>query len=253
MIFPLRLTTRKTMSKLNSTRGGLRARLLERFRLWRGAWRRRDPGPLDDIKLAVLILLAGLVVVFLLPAVTGRSDEGPVVTLAPSAETPFEPGVTLSITNSPSPSPAPPTATLAPTAGVVSGGGGTSVVPAVPTLVPEEQNTPALTLTPTVSAPGSGSIPSVSFCPQAMPSQLAVGMQARTARDVNIRSSPGIRQNWRYSIAPGVVVVVVGGPECVLYGSLAYIWWEIETPDGLSGWSAEGSSTGEFYFLVPAF
>jgi hypothetical protein len=46
-------------------------------------------------------------------------------------------------------------------------------------------------------------------------------------------------------------VRVVGGPECVPYWTGAYLWWQIQLPDGREGWSAEGSLHGSFYFMEP--
>jgi hypothetical protein len=35
------------------------------------------------------------------------------------------------------------------------------------------------------------------------------------------------------------------------YWTGAYLWWQIQLPDGNVGWSAEGSLHGSFYFMEP--
>jgi hypothetical protein len=68
---------------------------------------------------------------------------------------------------------------------------------------------------------------------------------------LNFRASPGIRDNWLLTSIPGTQVKVVGGPECLPYWTGAYVWWQIQLPDGRVGWSAEGSLHGSFYFMEP--
>jgi hypothetical protein len=46
-------------------------------------------------------------------------------------------------------------------------------------------------------------------------------------------------------------VDIVAGPECVPHGDGAYLWWQVATADGHTGWSAEASLQGSFYFLEP--
>jgi hypothetical protein len=44
----------------------------------------------------------------------------------------------------------------------------------------------------------------------------------------------------------GVEFNIVGGPAC----ADGYTWWEVQTDDGIRGWSAEGDADG--YFMEPA-
>ena len=66
-------------------------------------------------------------------------------------------------------------------------------------------------------------------------------MKAVILHRLNFRSSPGIRDNWLRTNIPGTQAEVVGGPECILYWTGAYVWWQIKLPDGRVGWSAEAS------------
>jgi hypothetical protein len=77
-------------------------------------------------------------------------------------------------------------------------------------------------------------------------------MSATILRRLNFRSSPGIRDNWLRTNLPGTKVEIVGGPECLPHFTGAYVWWQIQLPSGETGWSAEGSVHGTFYFLEPA-
>ena len=83
-------------------------------------------------------------------------------------------------------------------------------------------------------------------------SHLQVGTNATIRRRLNFRSSPGIRDNWLLTNLPGTPVKIIGGPECVPYWTGAYLWWQIQLPDGRIGWSAESSLYGSFYFIEPA-
>jgi hypothetical protein len=80
---------------------------------------------------------------------------------------------------------------------------------------------------------------------------LQVGTNATILRRLNFRSAPGIRDNWLLTNIPGTQVEIIGGPECVPYWTGAYMWWQIQLPDGRVGWSAEGSLHGSFYFIEP--
>jgi hypothetical protein len=83
-------------------------------------------------------------------------------------------------------------------------------------------------------------------------SQLQVGMKAVIQRRLNFRSYPGLFNNLILTNDPGLEVEVIGGPACTRYQEGgAYLWWEIELPNGLTGWSAEASAFGAFYFMEP--
>lgn len=46
-------------------------------------------------------------------------------------------------------------------------------------------------------------------------------------------------------------VEIIGGPVCTPYQNGAYLWWNVKTTDGVTGWSAEASLSKNFYFLQP--
>ncbi len=92
---------------------------------------------------------------------------------------------------------------------------------------------------PTESAAG--------LCPGAPPSQVEVGIRARVTytdgTQLRVRRSPG---GSRYAaMDEGTEFDIIGGPAC----ANGYTWWEIQTDDGIRGWSAEGDS--ESYFMEP--
>jgi hypothetical protein len=83
-------------------------------------------------------------------------------------------------------------------------------------------------------------------------SQLQIGMKAIIQRYLNFRSYPGLFNNLILTNNPGTEVEIIGGPACTRYqNGGAYLWWEIKLPNGLTGWSAEASAYGAFYFMEP--
>lgn len=82
--------------------------------------------------------------------------------------------------------------------------------------------------------------------------RLTVGKTAEINSTLNLRSEPAIGENIIAVNLPGTLLKVLQGPVCVPYGNSAYLWWQVETPDGKVGWSAEGSLNGAYYFLSPA-
>lgn len=150
-----------------------------------------------------------------------------------------------------------------------------TVVTATPTAIPPTRtpvptetslptNTPTQTLTP-VPSPTSlaieESLPTpiveiptgTAACEAVSRSQLQVGMKAVIQRHLNFRSSPGLFDNWILTNNPGTPVEIVDGPACTRYqNGGAYLWWQIQLPNGLVGWSAEASAYGTFYFMEPA-
>jgi len=123
--------------------------------------------------------------------------------------------------------------------------------------VPEPTATPlpsptATPATSSTSTPIAGT-PLASACESSSSrSRLQNGMNATILRRLNFRSSPGIRDNWLRTNLPGTNVQVIGGPQCVPHFTGAYVWWQIKLPDGQTGWSAEGSQFGSFYFMEPS-
>ncbi len=88
-------------------------------------------------------------------------------------------------------------------------------------------------------------------CPLALPPRLKVGGQARVITNLNMRSSPGIQNNWILTNPARTILDVIGGPVCTLYEGGAFLWWEVKNPAGKTGWSAEARQQGNFYFLEP--
>lgn len=124
----------------------------------------------------------------------------------------------------------------------------TATFPATPTSTVLPSPTRAVAIEPTPTTP-----PAFTACEAAgLRSRLEVGNNATILRRLNFRSSPGIRNNWLRTNIPGTGVAVIGGPECLPHLAGAYLWWQIKLPDGETGWSAEGSIHGTFYFMEPA-
>lgn len=194
----------------------------------------------DLLKLIVAILL--LLVFLLLLFTARRSQAGQLQeiptatplpatsTTVPASSTPRPP--TATSTNRPTPSPTnPPTATQTAT-----------TVPS-PTEAPVSETLP----TPIVEIPSE-----VNVCEAVSRSQLQVGMKATITRPLNFRSSPGIFNNWILINNPDTPVEIIGGPSCTRYkNGGAYLWWQIKLPNGSTGWSAEASAFGTFYFMEP--
>lgn len=88
-------------------------------------------------------------------------------------------------------------------------------------------------------------------CPLALPPRLQVGKQARVITNLNMRSSPGIKNNWLLTNPRGTILDVIGGPVCTLYEGGAFLWWQVINPAGKTGWSAEARQQGNGYFLEP--
>jgi len=118
--------------------------------------------------------------------------------------------------------------------------------PQTPTTSPPQSTLP--TQTPIAPTP---TIPDVVECQLAMPAHLVSGQFASVTTSLNLRSSPGILDNWIRTISANTQVEVIGNPTCLSHGNRAYIWWQVKLPDGTIGWAAEGSLTRKFYFLEP--
>jgi C-terminal peptidase prc len=112
----------------------------------------------------------------------------------------------------------------------------------------EVPQTPPTPLPPQPSAE-IPTAPVVAECPLAMPSHLISSQSAITTTNLNLRSSPGIKDNWLKSIPAGTSVDVLGNSTCTPYLNGAYLWWQVKLPDGTTGWAAEGSLSRDLYFL----
>ena len=99
---------------------------------------------------------------------------------------------------------------------------------------------PMFTLQPSLAAPAI-------MCPGAPPPRLTVGGQARVTftdgTPLRVRATPG--GSIITQLPEGTVIQVIGGPQC----QGQYTWWQIQTTDGIQGWSAEGDM--ESYYLEP--
>jgi hypothetical protein len=101
------------------------------------------------------------------------------------------------------------------------------------------------TITPTPT-------PTLVLCTGAMPSRLSIGMQVLVINNLNIRASPEFSNNsWIRTNPSGTVLEIIGGPVCNADPEIPYLWWQVRTPGNLTGWSAEASAQGSFYFLEP--
>ncbi len=195
--------------------------------------------PYDTFKIIVaLILLIGFIILLLQPP-TAAQTASPTQAVAAAQ-------VQQAPTDTPVPPTAAPTATLAPSP--------TATVPP-PTATPLPSPTPTQvppTATPTVT-PTTAAQPQTAAvdCPKALPTHLSVGKQAVVMSNLNLRKAAGMDQAILNVSPPNVKLDVIGGPTCIPYQSGAYLWWNVKTADGTAGWSAEGSLSGNFYFLRP--
>lgn len=191
----------------------------------------------DLFKLIVAIIL---LIIFLFLIWIRPTQSQPLIS---STATPHPP--TLMV-DSPTQTFIPPTTTPAPTSSPTA----TDIPEQTSTLTPSptEAVTDEPLPTPIVEI-SSG----LEACAAYSRSQLQVGMKAVIQRRLNFRSYPGLFKNLILTNDPGVEVEIVGGPACTRYEKGgAYRWWEIKLPNGLTGWSAESSAFGAFYFMEPS-
>jgi hypothetical protein len=124
-----------------------------------------------------------------------------------------------------------------------------TISPALPTVIEIPSITPDQVLTPG-AIPIIGEMPAEqSVCEAFAKSRLKVGMDAVTKVRLNFRLSPGIQNNRILTMPFNTKVAIIGGPTCTRYVRGAYLWWQIKLPDGRTGWSAEASLLGTYYFL----
>ncbi len=129
-----------------------------------------------------------------------------------------------------------------------------TVIPsATPTFTPSPTFTPTLTHIPTSTfMPPSATAFVIPDCPNAMPPRITFGSKARVKHNLNLRSFPEITEdNLLLTSKVGDEVEVVGNAICNANPDYPYLWWQVETAEGIVGWSAEASSAGNFYFLEP--
>jgi hypothetical protein len=124
-----------------------------------------------------------------------------------------------------------------------------------PTQTPTLKATPVPTQAPTATAQTVQPTHTVQTtpgdCSKALPTRLAVGMNAKVLEDLNLREEAGMDKAIIYVSLPGFTLEIVGGPVCIPYADELYRWWNVKTGTDQIGWSAEGSSKGLYYFLEP--
>lgn len=217
----------------------------------------------DLFKLIVALILLALLVILLIRFNDGQPAAGdgaavPVAAAATETALAGQAGAVPTAAAPPTATPLPPptntpaaTATSpAPTATAAATPTAAAPVEPTPTEAPVEPTPTAAdpaaaepTATPTPIPPDQGG------CPLAMPSRLEPGAKARVVSNLNMRSEAGINSSLIRTNAAGTVLEITAGPVCEPINGAAYLWWQVRAPDGAEGWSAEGSATGNFYFL----
>jgi hypothetical protein len=118
-----------------------------------------------------------------------------------------------------------------------------------PTVIPAATSVSAATALPTPTITQAAPL-TWQACPGAPPSELHVGNRAMVSLNPplpnNVRAQPDITSKFLFAIQPGEVVEIIDGPGC----SNNWVWWQVKTQDGRTGWTAEGDETD--YWLVPA-
>jgi WD40 repeat protein len=96
------------------------------------------------------------------------------------------------------------------------------------------------------------SSPTVYCPPDALTSQLAVGMtgvvlSSQPPTPVRVRKTPNVQGEIVTNLVPGDQFLVMGGPQ----RADGYVWWKIQAANDntIVGWAAEGDRTG--YFIAP--
>lgn len=120
-----------------------------------------------------------------------------------------------------------------------------SQTPAIVINTPESPRKTPETQVTTTSTP----IPDT--CSADLPARLHTGQYAEVLTVLNLRSEPGTYKAIVGSSRPGGRVEIIGGPVCLTFRHGTYRWWNVMMEDGRTGWMAEGSLTGQYYFLAP--
>ncbi len=91
--------------------------------------------------------------------------------------------------------------------------------------------------------------PSWDACPDSSPSLLHKGDNAQVTQfppvSNRVRVKPGINEERTGTLQPGEKLLVIDGPQC----ADGFVWWNVRSESGTSGWTAEGK--GQEYYLVP--
>jgi hypothetical protein len=118
-----------------------------------------------------------------------------------------------------------------------------------------ETTTPAATAgateAPTLATTATAAATSAANCQAPAPARLVVGKTAKVLSNLNLRSEPKIDNNILVVNPAGAILKVLQGPVCVPYQNSAYLWWQVESPNGKTGWSAENYLNGRGYYILP--
>jgi len=122
------------------------------------------------------------------------------------------------------------------------------LIPArTPTPSGEDLSTPPATPTPDVTPVVTPT--EISFCPDAMPTRMRVGIGGRVTygdpRKVRVRVAPSSSAAVFRLLQLGKEFQVIGGPEC----ADGFVWWEIEFDNYSGFWVGEGEN--ENYHIEP--
>jgi hypothetical protein len=170
---------------------------------------------------------------------------------------------TFTVTNTKTPVPsktAAPTKTAVPTKMAVP----TKTFTLVPSWTPWPTSTSwptnkpwptSTTIPPTKTIPPTSALSGeidIADCPASAPSQLQVGDTAVAMSNLYLRTVPYVGDNVLTYNVVGAELQVIDGPLCKPHADGYYIWWLVESPYGLVGWTAETTlHTGE-YLMIPA-
>ncbi len=220
--------------------------------LWRTPW------PYLIILLALLaVVLCGMAIFVvtseptalsgLIPGFGGPTQTPVVAVLTPAMSEPTSEPPTGPTSAPQTPADTPPYMVI-PTSTPLGGAppeGPATAPPSGPT--PTYTFTPPPTLTPSpTTAPAASLTPTPFSCPGAPEPRLEVGGRGRvtftSGLPVRIRATPGLGGAFVANMAEGTEFDVIGGPEC----ADGFVWWQVRTPTGITGWSAEGDP-GEYY------
>jgi hypothetical protein len=194
----------------------------------------------DTFKLIVAIILLLLLLVFMLQPPAGAPGQAYLPAVQVASQAPVLPTNTTAplaaaVASPPTSTPLPIPTTVPPTA----------IPIAAPTLAPTD--TPEATATPQAAPTAVAAVE----CKAPSASRLVAGKNAMTLGDLNLRSEPKIGDNILTVSVNGTTLKVLDGPVCVPYMDGAYLWWQVQTSDGKTGYSAENYFNGLGYYLKP--
>ena len=207
----------------------------------------------DLLKLLMAIVLILIVIVLVLGS-RGKSPDAAVSAAASTAEAAVSPEITVTSTSSPAADVTEPVVPTTNTPSPTATSTATITATPTPTGTSTPTSTPTVTITPTnsVTPVEVADVPAeLDSCSLAIDSRLEVGATAVVRTNLNFRAAPGLDEEIQLVHLPGVRLEIIDGPICIRHLDGAYRWWQVQRPDGATGWSAEGSLTRLFYFLDP--